>query len=186
MSLSEVKKERRIHYVLNKISNILTIVILTIAVVMVSLRLFGLNIFTVMSGSMEPSYPVGALIYTKSVDPTTLKKGDVITFMNDETTIVTHRISEVVTETSPSGEETLKFRTKGDANKSADGRLVHYKNVIGTPIITIPFLGYLAYYLQRPPGVYIALIVSTFLISMIIIPSVMNRKRKEPATEETK
>ena len=186
MSLSGVTEERRFRYVLNKISNVLVIVILAIALIMVGLRLFGYNIYTVMSGSMEPNYPVGSLLYVHPVDTSSLKVGDVITFMNDETTIVTHRISEVLTETDEKGNETLKFRTKGDANNTPDGKLVHHKNILGTPAITIPLAGYLAFYLQRPPGIYIALILGTFLISMIIIPSVMTKKRKEPIPEEAK
>ena len=180
MSYSGAIKGRRFRYILNKITNYLVIAVLIIALLLVSLRLFGLNVYTVMSGSMEPNYPVGALIYTKQVDPKTLKKGDVITFLNDETTNVTHRINEVITEFSETtGEEILRFRTKGDANNTPDGKLVHYRNVVGTPVITIPLLGYLAFYLQQPPGLYIALVLSTFLISLIIIPSVVNRKGKE-------
>lgn len=176
---SKVVKERRFGYALNKISNALVITVFVFAVFMVSLRLFGFNIYTVMSGSMEPSYPVGALIYTKSVDPKSLKEGDVITFMNDEKTIVTHRINSIITETTSSGETILRFKTKGDANNTPDGKLVHEKNILGTPALTLPLLGYLAFYLQRPPGLYIALIIGTFLISLIIIPSAMNKKGKE-------
>lgn len=186
MSFSGVKEGRRFRYVLNQGSNILVLAVLALTILLVALRFFGLNIYTVMSGSMEPNLPVGALIYTKPVDAKTLKKGDIITFMNDETTVVTHRIDEVITETSKTGEETLRFRTKGDANNTPDGKLVHEKNILGTPVATIPLLGYLAFYLQRPPGLYIALILGTFLISLIIIPSAMNHKRKEPIPEEAK
>lgn len=179
MSYSGVKNNRHFRYMLNKISNVLVITVLILAIMLVSLRLFGLNIYTVMSGSMEPMYPVGSLIYTRPVDTNTLKKGDVISFMNDETTVVTHRIDEVITETSETGEEVIRFRTKGDANNTPDNKLVHHKNVIGTPVATIPFLGYFAFYLQQPPGLYIALILGAFLISLIIIPSAINHKGKE-------
>ena len=182
MSKSGDTKNRHFTYALNMISNILVIMILIIAILLVTLRIFGFNAYTIMSGSMEPSYPVGSLIYTTNVNPSELHEGDVITFMNDETTIVTHRIKEVITETTSSGESVLKFRTQGDANSSPDGKLVHYKNVLGTPTISIPYLGYISHFLQRPPGIYIAIIIGTFLISLIIIPSVT--KRKEVPTKE--
>lgn len=75
--------------------------------------------------------------------------------MLDENTVATHRVVEVVPdEDDPS---TLRFRTKGDANDAEDGSLVHYKNVIGTPVFTIPKLGYAANYIQHPPGLYVAI-----------------------------
>lgn len=167
-------------------STIATIIVAVFALLLVCLRIFGFKMFTVTSGSMEPNYPVGSLLYTTPVDPETLEKGDVITFMNNETTVVTHRIEEVVRETSTNGTETLKFRTKGDANSVADGKLVHYKNVVGKPVVMIPYLGYVAYYLQRPPGLYISLIVCTFLVTLIIIPYIIKPKGKEQVAEKAK
>lgn len=182
----KVVKGRRLHYALNAISNIAVIAILIITLALVGLRLFGFSPYTVLSGSMEPNYPVGSLIYTHAVDPTTLQTGDIITFMSDQDTIVTHRIVEVVTETSATGEQTLRFRTQGDANNTPDGRLVHPQNILGTPSLTIPYLGYLAFYLQRPPGIYIALVLCTFLISLVIIPSVIKHQGKEQIAAQNK
>ncbi len=159
-------------------------IVLVLAVLLVIFRLFGYEIYTVMSGSMEPTYHVGSLIYVKKVDAGTLEKGDVVTFMADEDTVVTHRIDEVVTETSEDGTETLKFRTKGDANDTADGKLVHYKNVLGRPDFSIPLLGYLAFYIQRPPGIYIALVVGTLLLAAVFLP--MFTKKKEGTRDKKK
>lgn len=97
---------------------------------------------------MEPTYHTGSLIYVKSVDYTELKTGDVISFMLNEDTVATHRIVEIVPDEEDAS--VLRFRTKGDANNTDDGGLVHYKNVIGTPIFTIPYLGYVANYIQHP------------------------------------
>ena len=55
-----------------------------LAVALVGVRLVGLQVFTVLSGSMEPTYHVGSLIYVKDVDYKELEAGDVITFMLDE------------------------------------------------------------------------------------------------------
>ena len=41
-----------------------------------------------LSGSMEPNIPVGSLIYVKTVEPETLRKGDVITYLVAENTVV--------------------------------------------------------------------------------------------------
>ena len=152
----------------NTVCGILIGILLILAVLLAGVRLVGLRPLTVLSGSMEPTYHVGSLIYVKSVDYQTLKAGDVITFMLDEDTLATHRIVEVV----PDEEDpaTLRYRTKGDANESEDGSLVHYKNVVGTPVFTIPKLGYVANYIQNPPGTYVALSAGAVLLLLMFIP----------------
>ena len=121
---------KTVRKVWNTVTSVIVVLTVLLAVALVGVRLVGLRVFAVLSGSMEPTYHTGSLIYVKSVDYKELQPGDVITFMLDEDTIATHRIVEVVPdETEP---ETLRFRTKGDANDAVDGGLVHYKNVVGT------------------------------------------------------
>lgn len=71
----------------------------------------------VLSGSMEPTLPTGALAIVREVPATTLGPGDVITFgrPGDPRALVTHRVSRIVE--TPSGPA---FATKGDANASED------------------------------------------------------------------
>ena len=105
--------------ILNVISTILVAIVVVLALLLVGARFIGLNVYSVLSGSMEPTYHVGSLIYVKDVDTDELKAGDVITYMLDEDTIVTHRIVDVIPdETDPS---IIRFQTKGDANDSVDG-----------------------------------------------------------------
>lgn len=77
----------------NIITNIIVVLAVILAVALVGVRLVGLQVFTVLSGSMEPTYHVGSLIYVKDVDYKELEAGDVITFMLDEDTVATHRIT---------------------------------------------------------------------------------------------
>ena len=160
-----------------KVWNIITSVIVTLAlflaIAFVGVRLVGLRVFTVLSGSMEPAYHTGSLIYVKKVNYTELQFGDVITFMLDEDTIATHRIVEVVPDETDSS--VLWFRTKGDANEAMDGGLVYYKNVIGTPVFSIPKLGYLANYIQHPPGMYVAISVGAILFLFVILPELFSK-----------
>lgn len=110
--------------------------------------------------------------------------------MLDEDTIATHRIVEVV----PDEEDTtvVRFRTKGDANDSVDGSLVHYKNVIGTPVLSIPKLGYFANYIQNPPGMYVAISAGAIILLLVFLPdlfsnddSTENKKKKKINTKQT-
>lgn len=163
---------KTIKKILNVISTILVVIVVVLALLLVGARFIGLNVYTVLSGSMEPTYHVGSLIYVKDVDTDELKAGDVITYMLDEDTIVTHRIADVIPdETDPS---IIRFQTKGDANDSVDGSLVHYKNVIGTPVFSIPKLGYLANYIQKPPGRYIAISAGAIILLLVFLPDLFS------------
>ena len=111
-----------------------------------------------------------SLIYVKKVDPYTIEPGQPITFMLDENAIATHRVVGIV----PDEEDptVIRFRTKGDANDAEDGSLVHYKNVIGTPVFSIPYLGYVADYIQHPPGLYIAISAGAVLLLLVFLPDI--------------
>lgn len=168
---------RSIKKVWNTVTTLLVVVIVLFAVLMVGVRIAGLQVYTVLSGSMEPVYHTGSLIYVKSVDPYEIEEGQVITFMLDENTIATHRVVEIV----PDEEDTsvIRFRTKGDANDAEDGSLVHYKNVIGTPVFTIPYLGYLADYIQKPPGMYLAISVGAIVMLLMFLPDIFFDSNEE-------
>lgn len=157
--------------------NMIVGIAVLLAVALVGVRLVGFQVFSVLSGSMEPTYHVGSLIYVKDVDYQELQPGDVITFMMDEDTVATHRIVEVVPDENEP--ETLRYRTKGDANEAEDGKLVHYKNVIGSPVFTIPKLGYFADYIQKPPGTYVAISVGAVLLLLVFLPDLFSSDEKD-------
>ena len=158
------------------ISSILVALVVILALLLVGARVVGLQVFTVLSGSMEPTYHTGSLIYVKEVDPYTIEVGQPITFMLNENTVATHRVVGIV----PDEEDptVIRFRTKGDANEAEDGGLVHYKNVIGVPVFTIPYLGYVADYIQHPPGTYIALSGGAVLLLLAILPDLLSGDTK--------
>ncbi len=163
-------KKSSIRKTWNVISSILVALVVLLALLLVGARLFGLQVYTVLSGSMEPTYHTGSLIYVKKVDPYTIRDGQVITFMLDENTIATHRVVGVVPDEEDS--TVVRFRTKGDANETEDGGLVHYKNVIGTPVFTIPYLGFVANYIQHPPGMYVAISAGAVLLMLTFLPDI--------------
>ncbi len=172
-----------LRHVWNVISNILLVLVVVAAILLVGVRLVGIEPYTVLSGSMEPTYHVGSLIYVKKVDPLTLKVGDPVTFMINERTIVTHRIIEVI----PDGEDptVVLFRTQGDNNDTPDGDPVHSKNVIGKPIFTVPLLGYVANYIQNPPGKYVAIITCAVLILIVMFGGGSDEEKKDDAKSDS-
>lgn len=169
--------------IINAVSTVCVALAILLALLLVGARLVGLQVFSVLSGSMEPTYHTGALIYVKKVDPAEIQADDVITFLLDEDTVATHRVVAVVPdEEDPS---VLRFRTKGDANDAEDGTLVHYKNVIGTPVFTIPYLGYVADYIQHPPGTYVAISAGAILLLLVFLPDLFDDgdKKKQGTAE---
>lgn len=169
----------------NLITSVLVALVVLLAIALVGVRLIGLRTYVVLSGSMEPLYPTGSLIYVKEVDTSQLKAGDVITFMIDEDTIATHRIIEVLPDEQDSS--VVRFRTQGDANDSPDGSPVHYKNVIGSPIFCVPYLGYVANFIQNPPGKYLSIGFGTILIVLVFLPDLLGddgeNKKKDKVKE---
>src|SRR5690625_2162230 len=105
--------------------------------------LFGYQLKTVLSGSMEPEIKTGSIVgIEETKDPTAYQKGDVITFSTEEDLLITHRITEV----KQDGEV---YTTKGDANNAADLDPVISDNYMGSySVITIPFIAYVLIYIH--------------------------------------
>lgn len=159
----------------NIVTTVLVAAVVIFAVLLVAIRLFDIKVFSVISGSMEPEYTVGSLIYVKEVDPSTIEVGDVITYVLPNDTPSTHRVVRI-------DEENEHFYTKGDANDVEDGSPVHFRNLIGTPIFKIPFLGYIAYYIQHPPGMYIAIAAAAVLLIIVFLGDSFNKGKKKEKT----
>lgn len=155
------------------LSTLIVIAVVALAILLAGVRVVGLTPYVVLSGSMEPTYHTGSLIYDKKVDPFTLKEGDVITFMVSEDTLATHRVVGVVPDEDEPG--TIRFRTKGDANDAEDGTLVHYKNVVGTPVFTIPYLGYFSNWITHAPGKYIAITAAVVFLILLFLPDMLKK-----------
>lgn len=166
----------------NIVSTVLVVLVVLLAVALVGVRLVGIKTYAVVSGSMEPIYPTGSLLYVKSVDAGELQVGDAITFMVDEDTVATHRIIEILPDEEDSS--VLRFRTQGDANDTPDGTPVHYKNIIGKPVFSIPYLGYVAHFVQNPPGLYLTIGAAAILVVLVFLPDLFkDDKKKQDASK---
>lgn len=157
----------------NIVSTVLVVIVVLCAVFLMGSRLIGFQCYTIISPSMEPIYKVGDLIYVKQVAPSEIKVGDVITFVANEDLVVgTHRVVRI-------DAEKKHFYTKGDANKAEDGSPVHFNNVVGVVHFSIPKLGYVANYIQNPPGMYITIGVGILVVVLVFLPDMIGKKKKE-------
>lgn len=155
----------------NCINGVIMVVVVLLVIALIGVRFVGLQPYVVLSGSMEPTYHVGSMIYVKSVDYKELYVGDPITYLLSEDVVSTHRIVGIYPDANDP--ETLRFETKGDANEDVDSGLVHYKNIIGKPVFTIPYLGYFFNYIQSPPGIYVAIVVGVLFVFFMFLPEVL-------------
>ncbi|WP_435304250.1 signal peptidase I SipW [Rossellomorea marisflavi] len=147
-------------------------------------QLFGKQLKTVLSGSMEPEFQTGSVIAVEPVQDTeALKKGDVISFVVPDGTMVTHRITDV----TKNGDQTL-FQTKGDNNKEADTEPVLSQNVVAKYTgFTIPYLGYFVDFAKSNKGMALLMIIpgvfllgySAFTIRSALKEIDQNQTKKE-------
>lgn len=134
--------------------------------------LFGFQSFVVVSGSMNPSMPVGSIVYTQKAD--LINVGDVITFdrgnvkithrvigiTNKDGTPVSNLVSPIPGAPNPNQ---IYYKTKGDANNSADSDLVPADKVVGKAFVNMPAVGKITNFLKTIPG-FLSLIVGPTLI----------------------
>ncbi|MRN55340.1 signal peptidase I SipW [Paenibacillus monticola] len=124
---------------------------------------FGYQIKTVLSGSMEPGIQTGSIVALKpNGDMNRFKKGDVITYMNEDNILITHRIVEA-TVNSSTGEAT--YTTKGDNNDAPDLTPVNSANVIAQYTgITVPYVGYAMNFAISKAGSVLLMILPGLLL----------------------
>ncbi|MFA9518106.1 signal peptidase I [Halopenitus sp. H-Gu1] len=119
--------------------------------------------FVVLTASMTPAIAPGDVVIVADRDPETIVEGDVITFTRGTNEVpVTHRVTTVV-----EGVDGVAFETKGDANSDIDASFVPADNVIGTVILTIPYIGYVVQFTNTPYGfvALVALPIGLFVVS---------------------
>ena len=154
----------------NIITTIVVILVILLACIFFVPRLFGITPMAVLSGSMEPTYHVGGLVFVQKVDPSDVEVGDSITFTIGNDTVVTHRVIEV-------NKEEQSFKTKGDANDNEDGGSVAFNNVKGRALgFTIPYLGFLAVYLNSTSGI---IILVAFILIMMLLSFIVDQLSKD-------
>lgn len=149
----------------NIIGNVITVLLFSLFIVtlvaVISARasggepdIFGYQLKTVLSGSMEPDIQTGSVISIKpGGDMTRFQEGDVITFQTKDGTLITHRIVDV----KNGGQQ---YVTKGDNNDTVDPEPVLAENVVGEYTgFTIPYLGYVMNFASSKQGAVLLLIV---------------------------
>lgn len=146
-------------------SALLLIILALLAAAMILPHFLGYKSMAVLTGSMEPTFPVGSLIYVRETDPEEIEVNDIITYKLGGDTVVTHRVVAV-------DREAEQFTTKGDANNAEDGAPVAYNNVVGRAEYHLPYIGYISIYAKTPIGIAVICGVLVVIILLTFLPEI--------------
>lgn len=160
-------------------TTVLLVILILAAAVLFLPKFMGMTPLAVLSGSMEPTYHVGSLIYVKDADPEEVQVGEPITFKISDDTMVTHRVVAI-------DQEAQTFQTKGDANDNVDGGAVAYENLVGKPVFTIPYMGYLAVYANTTTGMIITVTIILVILILTFLPDFLMKGDDEEEKAEKK
>lgn len=126
---------------------------------------FGYGAATVLSGSMEPTFSKGDLIFVKRSDK--IAVGDIVVYQSGRELIV-HRVIAL---------DSDRVTTQGDANSVPDATFEH-SAVIGVVIGWIPRVGAVVSILKTPTACILILAVAVLLIELSF------RREKDKDTKE--
>lgn len=125
---------------------------------------FGYQWSVVLSGSMEPTVHVDALLVTKAQE--SYQTGDIITFRSGASQ-TTHRIIAITKD---------GYTTKGDANNTQDQDPVKPEMVVGKVVLNIPGVGRFVHFFRSPLGL---IVLFAAAIAVIEIPYLIKKKKME-------
>lgn len=129
--------------------------------------IFGYKAYIVNTDSMAATdFKAGDLIFVKEVDASTLREGDIITFISQDQNsfgeVVTHKIKALTKDAlgNPG------FVTYGTTTGTLDDTIVTYPYVMGKYESHLPGVGYFFEFLKTPQG-YIICIFLPFMLLIV-------------------
>lgn len=160
-------------FVIRMLNGLGIMIVLVVMVVMIPLtvpKLFGYEIYGILSNSMEPEIMTGSIVYVEHVDADDIQVNDVITYKmsSDSDVVATHRVVSIEDDT---------FITKGDHNKSVDAQPVGFNRLLGRVVLSIPFFGSLSLFTQSSVGLACIIIGFSFAIFCWIFADYLKNKR---------
>lgn len=164
---------------------LLAFMLFVLAVTIVIPRLSGSTPYTILTGSMRPTYPPGTLVVVKPADVAELRVGTPITYQirSGEPDVVTHRIVAI----QQSGRGITTYITRGDNNNSDDENPVQIGQIRGKVWYSVPYVGYVNNWLngeQRKITVAV-IVIGLFGYALVMfvgagVDHYRNRKEQAP------
>lgn len=137
-------------------------------------KIFGYNVYAVLTGSMTPAYSVGSVIFVQKCSSEEIAVGDVITFRLGTGTdnVMTHRVVEI-------DREAGTFLTKGDANDAVDSEPVRFERLIGKVVLGIPGAAGVCEFMNTTTGKAVTFIAFALAFCLWIIADLLAPKGKK-------
>jgi len=129
--------------------------------------LFPYRVYTVLSGSMEPTIPIGAQVVVLKVNAADIRVGDIITFdrPSNPGVLITHRVIQI----EPDGKGGTQWITKGDHNSVPDSWRVPATGFGYRYAFAVPLVGYLFAMLQSPLGRICFILAPALLLAAVVV-----------------
>ncbi|MGD7053079.1 signal peptidase I [Sutcliffiella horikoshii] len=153
-----MKKRRLIIRILKK--KIIPSMLIIFMVVLLLLSYSHLIYFTiVVSDSMRPTFSAGDILISKTVNDENIVIGDIITFMDRQGKIVTHRVVDI---------ETHHFITKGDSVSYENTEYIAFDSLRYKYLFHVPFVGYAVQWINSLIGLVFFFITPLCYLTFII------------------
>ena len=183
--MEESSVKRRINVLLTILTVLAALLCLHVTVQVLSqgyVNCGGYSLFRVVTGSMEPTLPVGALLVTEQTEMQNVQVDDIICFRAQESAIfgkmMTHRVVGIHTGANGA----LLFETKGDANLAQDGYFVTQTNYVGKVIWYTGagnVLSTIFSFFTNKVGFLACIVFPCFLLAGLILRDCVQNIRKE-------
>ena len=169
---NQKSKKSPVSTICSALGTILLILIIIVCIPLTVPRAMGYQLYTVITGSMEPNVPVGSLVFVKYVEPDEIQEEEIIAFYGgkDSNAIITHRVVE---NRVFMGE----FVTKGDANSDVDMNPVSYSELVGRVELSVPVAGTIAQFLTSMQGKVTAASFIGLAIILNILAVILDKKK---------
>ena len=143
------------------------------------ISIFNYRMFTVASGSMQPKYKIGDVLFSKDVSADKVKVGDAITYLGKTGDVANKVITHEVVKIEKDENNKYIFHTKGLTNLVEDP-IVYEDQLYGVVIHKAILLSFVYKVISSPIGFYAFIIIPImYIIGSEIIESALERKEKE-------
>ena len=127
------------------------------------LSFFNYRLFTVVSGSMEPSYEIGDVLIAKEKEASKIEIGDTISYLGSigqfSDIVITHRVIDIDVKDGK-----YYFHTKGDANLIEDPLVVSEDKLYGVVIHKAALLSNVYRLVATQTGMFIFVVIPILYI----------------------
>lgn len=181
----EKKENKGLKIVKSVLNFVIALLVILFVIVVVlqrfsnnKLSFFNFRMFTVVSGSMKPTYDIGDVLISKETDASKIKVGDTISYLGRAGSfrdkVITHKVVGI--EKDENGK--YVFRTKGTANLVEDP-LVYQEQLYGVVVYKVKLLSLIYKIVSTKYGMLIFVIIPLFYVIGSEILSFMLEKEEK-------